>query len=192
MESERHSLGTRGFVAVVSEFNNYVMVHIRKYYQGKPTKFGIALTTKEWRILMNKSKQINDLLEQMQEVLEQQANSPNTEQEELESESFHIGFRGYFALVSEFKKNLLVHVRKFDDDGKPTDKGIAIKPSEWKCLIAKSDEIDKIITHLKEEIKQKNETELKDSKDNLEPPAKKKKCNEHSKIVKRRLFKANV
>ena len=193
MESKHFTIGTRGFNVVVSEFKNFLMVHVRKYYEGKPTRFGIALTTKEWKMLMSKSKQIDDLLEQMQKVLDQQTNNPNTEPEELESETLRIGFRGYFTLVSDFAKTLYVHVRKYDSDEKASSKGIALTSSEWKSLMTVSDEIDVQITQLLEEIRQKNEKQLQESKDNLEPPAKKMKgCNEAAKPVNKRIFKAKI
>ena len=175
MEAKKFAVGERGNILFVNKFNDFLMVHIRKFYEEKPTKFGIALTVKEWRILMNKSNQLNNLIEQMQEALDQREENAK-DHEEFESESFHIGFRGYFALVSEFKGDLMVHIRKFDDKGKPTTTGIALKINEWQDLIAHKEEIKEII---KQEIDQ-----------NKEQSSNKRKTDEHSN-VKRKLFKVS-
>ena len=178
MESERFTVGNRGYCALVSEFNRYLMVHIRKFYEEKPSKYGIALTTKEWRIMMKKSKQLNNLIEQMQEALEQAKKCDKKEKEELESESFHVGFRGFYTMVSEFRGELYVHIRKFDDDGKPTTKGVALNMEEWNDLQKITENIAQNISHMQES--------------KQEPPAKKQ-CTEHSNVKhKRRLFKAQV
>ena len=48
-----------------------LMVHVRQYLHDKPTKTGIALTTKEWRQLMERAGEINDQLATTeQELLE--------------------------------------------------------------------------------------------------------------------------
>ena len=58
MESERIAVGDCGYSLLVSEFNNFLMIHIRKFYQAKPKNFGLALTPKEWKILLNKTEKL--------------------------------------------------------------------------------------------------------------------------------------
>lgn len=106
---QKYPIGSRGYYALVSEFQGYAMVHIRKFYEGNPTKFGIALSKREWSILMNRAKKLDNLIKQMQKALEARKDSEDKEQ--FESESFHIGFRGFYAMVTEFQHSLFVHVR---------------------------------------------------------------------------------
>ena len=93
MDSERFAIGERGYYVFVSTFNEYLMVHFRKFYQGKPTKFGIALTPREYNILMNKSNQLENLFEQMDQAMQERLETGNPEV--FESELFHIGWRGF-------------------------------------------------------------------------------------------------
>ena len=167
-------IGHRGYNVFVSNFNEYLMVHIRKFYKDKPTKFGIALTPKEWKILLNKTEKLNNLIEQMEEALKQG-------EKELQSESFAIGFRGLHTMITDFHGELYVHVRKFDGDGIPTAKGVALNVEEWQDLVNMKEEITELIADMKEEAREKSQ----------EPPTKKH-CNEKSNKCKRKLFKAKV
>ncbi|KXJ05480.1 hypothetical protein AC249_AIPGENE3762 [Exaiptasia diaphana] len=64
---DRVSLGFGDIFASVSEFNSFIMVHVRKYFHDRPTKNGIALTTKEWYQLMDKAGEINKQLADIEE-----------------------------------------------------------------------------------------------------------------------------
>jgi hypothetical protein len=168
------SIGHRGYTLCVNNFNEHLMVHIRKFYQDKPTKFGIALTPKEWKILMNKTEKLNNLIEQMEDALKQG-------EKELQSESFPVGFRGFHTVITDFHGELYVHVRKFDGDGIPTAKGVALTVYEWKDLVNMREEVSDLIAEKKREVREKSQ----------EPPTKKH-CTENSNNCKRKLFKAKV
>ena len=150
MDLLKFPVGNRGVFGVVSEFNNYLMVHIRKYYKEKPTRYGAALSSKEWQILLEEVNQINGLVEQMQKDLVEQQKQPK-ENQELKSELLPIGSRGYFAFVSEFQNTIKIHILKFED-AKPTEKGVTLNAKEWQSLLAKSDEINKLIKQRKQEL----------------------------------------
>ena len=175
-DSARHNIGERGYCLFVSNFNDYQMVHIRKIYQDKPTQYFIALTHKEWKIQISKTAKLNNLIEQMQKAIS------NCEKE-LESETYPIGLRGIFSVITDFEGKLYIHVRKFNDNGKPTKTGVSLTDKEFKELIdiSKSVNIDMIIEKMR-----------KESTDNSEAKrCAKRKSSDESKI-KRKLFKATV
>ena len=120
---------------------------------------------------MSKTAKLNNLIEQMQKALSEG-------EKELESQSFPIGLRGIFSLISDFQGKLYVHVRKFNDIGKPTQKGVALTDREFKELIDinNSVNIDMIIEEMKQE---------------SEPPAKRKRTEQSTK-TKRKFFKATI
>ena len=82
---EKFPIGDRGYTATVSAFNGKFEVQVRRFYKEKPTQFGIDFTIQEWNILMRKSKQVNTLIEQMQEVIDRR-DECQKQQEELVSE----------------------------------------------------------------------------------------------------------
>ena len=177
-DSARHNIGERGYCLFVSNFNDYQMVHIRKIYQDKPTQYGIALTHKEWKILISKTAKLTNLIDKMQKAL---ANG----EKELESETFPIGLRGIFSVITDFEGKLYIHVRKFNDNGKPTKTGVSLTDKEFKELIdiSKSVNIDMIIEEMQNKTKDTNVT--------TKQPAKRK-STEKSSSLKRKLFKATV
>lgn len=151
MDLLKFPVGNRGVFAVVGEFNDYLMVHVRKYYKEKPTRYGAALSSKEWQQLLEKGNQINGLVEQMQRDLVEQQKQPKENRQDLKSELLPIGSRGYFVFVSEFKNTIKIHIVKFED-GTPTEKEVTLNPKEWQSLLAKSDEIDELIKKRKQEL----------------------------------------
>ncbi|KXJ23481.1 hypothetical protein AC249_AIPGENE7239 [Exaiptasia diaphana] len=152
----RISLGFGDIFATVSEFNSFIMVHVRKYFHDRPTKNGIALTTKEWYQLMDKAGEINKQLadfEEVQQVLKQALEEePKKGRRQLVSEVVAIGNRSIFVFVSEFKNLPRIHIRKFTEDGVPSDKGVALVPLEWENLQKHSDEINELISNKKTEL----------------------------------------
>ena len=76
-----YTLGDRDYYATVNRFNNQLRIHIRKYFEPQPapgevppflpTKFGVALTVKEWNDLLNYVPVVNDIIEQNQETPEE-------------------------------------------------------------------------------------------------------------------------
>ena len=144
-ELVRFKFGDRGYTVFARSFNNYLMVHIRRFYEDKDTGFGVALTTLEWSILINKlSNKLHNLIEQMQEALKQG-------DKHLKSKSFYVGFRGFCATVTETHGALYVRVHKFDGDGKPTPIGIALTIEEWQDLLHNREHINKTIEENKKE-----------------------------------------
>ena len=148
MESERITIGERGYVAVISYFKNRLMLHVRKYYEDKPTRYGMALTPKEWWVLLGKVDKIDDLLQQMQEEIDQRQDQEESEQsQDIESEKLPIGFRGYHAQVSEYKNNLNIHVRIYENE-KPTKYGMSLNQIEWKILLSEVPAINNILKEM--------------------------------------------
>ena len=70
------SLGDRYYCATVNEFKEEIKIHVRKYYEPKaepgeappflPTKYGIALTVKEWSDLQKYTPQLNTMVEELE------------------------------------------------------------------------------------------------------------------------------
>jgi hypothetical protein len=174
-ELVRFKFGDRGYTVFARSFNNYMMVHIRMFYEdGKPTGFGVVLTTLEWNILINKlSNKLNSLIEQMQEALKQGGKHPK-------SKSFYVGFRGFSTSVTETHGALYVRVHKFDGDGKPTTIGVALTIEEWQDLLHNREYINKIIADNKSE-----------AIGTSQEPQAKKQCVERSQTEKR-LFKSTL
>ena len=66
------SLGDRYYCITANKFKDQIKIHVRKYYEDKPepgqappfypTKYGVALTVKEWNDLLKYASQINDMV----------------------------------------------------------------------------------------------------------------------------------
>ena len=64
MESELFPIGNRGYFAVVSEYKNYLKIHVRKWKANQ-------VNPDEWNTLLENVEDLNNVLEQMQEALSQ-------------------------------------------------------------------------------------------------------------------------
>ena len=145
-------IGDRHYFATVSEYDNELRVHIRKYYELSaptqdpsapmiPTKYGIALNLKEWTDLMAKlnsiSCSINKLTKETS-FLKRKLNSS--------VKAVKIGDRDYFVKVCEYNNELRVDIRKYFEESPPPPKyGIALNMKEWADLLEQLSVLNTII-----------------------------------------------
>ena len=150
-------IGDRHYFATVSEYDNELRVHIRKYYELSaptqdpsapmiPTKFGIALNLKEWTDLMSKLNSISYSINQLTEV---------TSFLKRKFRGIKIGDRDYFVKVCEYNNELRVDIRKYFEESPPppgccpmeypSKYGIALNLKEWSDLMEKLPVLNTII-----------------------------------------------
>ena len=154
-------IGDRHYHTTVSEYDNELRVHIRKYYELSaptqdpsapmiPTKYGIALNLKEWTDLMAKlnsiSCSINKLTKETS-FLKRKLNSS--------VKAVKIGDRDYFVRVCEYNNELRVDIRKYFEESPPppgccpmeypTKYGIALNMKEWADLLEQLSVLNTII-----------------------------------------------
>jgi len=124
------SLGDRDIFVNVCEFQGEILVHLRQYERENdklfPTKKGIALKVKEWRLLKTNMPKVNKELKKFKK------------DSKFESTlKVDLGSRNIALTVSDFKGSIKVHIRKYfiyEDKLLPTKTGIALTPSEWDVL----------------------------------------------------------
>ena len=158
-------IGERHYFATVSEYNNELRVHIRKYYDLSvptkdpsaplvPTKYGIALDIKEWSDLMAKIPSLNTMIEELGEeksFLKRKLNS---------SVMLKIGNRDYFVKVCEYNNELRVDIRKYFEESPPppgccpmefpSKYGIALNMKEWSELMEQLSVLNAIVEKKKQ------------------------------------------
>ncbi|MBC8411374.1 MAG: transcriptional coactivator p15/PC4 family protein [Rhodobacteraceae bacterium] len=131
-EETRVDLGDNRLVSV-SVYRGRSYVDIREFFyiesgELRPTKKGIALKPAEWNQLLEVASRIN-------------ADVKKTPKEENKIE---VG-ENRFGSVSSYKGRQYVNIREYytDESGRmrPSNKGISLKPEEWKKLLTAGDSI---------------------------------------------------
>jgi len=130
-------LGSRNCYATVKEFQGMVRVHIRRYScidgRAQPTKFGAALSIKEFKDLQSVTKQLNEMVDSMIDT-----NTITQPIENNQTTLLKLGSRGYHATVNVFKTKVKIHLGKYIDiAGKknvPMIFGIALTIPEFEDL----------------------------------------------------------